>query len=401
MRSWLGRSRAGPRVLLLGDRPVVALAACRALGQAGYDVGVAGWRTVEVAGVSRHAARYHRIPPIEGAGGDWSSALRAVVTKLGYEVVVATSDAGVARLLDLDLPVPASPEVSDRQLPLIDKGQLASLCAANSVDYPRTDRPQTHEQDESISRGVVRPTIVKAARSATATPDGVRLMPGAHLVGEYQTASRALAAIRRRGADPVVQEHLEGEKLQAVILRRGGSTSFQMAFRVVREYPPKHGSETMLERLRTSSGPGAELVRMLERLADAVEYSGVLQAEFYLTPGGRLCVIDVNPRLWGSLAFPEKLGLGMTDRVVRDALGLDPLPLPRETTARRYHHLLRELRWSRGQPRAIAGIVATSSPHDVWDTPSLSDPVPELLWLARRLRHARRRRPESPRGVAR
>jgi hypothetical protein len=384
----------GPRVLLLGDRPVVALPACRALSRAGYEVGVTGSRALDVVGVSRHASRYHRLPPIDGAAGDWSVALRALVDRLGYAVVVATSDAGVARLLRLDLPVPSSPEISDRQLPLIDKGQLATLCASASVDYPRTDRPRTPEHDEALSRGIAGETIVKAARSAVATPEGLTLLPGALKVHDYQTASRAMASIRRRGVDPVVQEYLDGEKLQAVIIRREGSTSFRMAFRVRREYPPERGGETMLERLGTRSGLGAELTGMLERLADAAHYNGVLQAEFYRTASGRLCVIDVNPRLWGSLAFAELLGLRMTERVVRDALGLDPVPVPEESTARRYHHLLREFRWLRARPREIASVLATSSPRDVWDTPSLKDPLPELVWLTRKfLTWAARKRP--------
>lgn len=396
MHNWLKRPPSvGPRVLLLGDRPIVALTACRALGRAGYYVGVTGSRPLDVVGVSRRVSRYHPIPPIDGAVDHWSVAVRALVNDVGYEVVVATSDAGVARLLHLDLPVPTCPEISDRHLPLIDKGQLASLCAAASVDYPRTDRPRTPAHDEALSRGIERATIVKAARSAVATPDGLKLLPGAQLVHDYRTASRALASIRRQGVDPVVQEYLDGEKLQAVIIRRQGSTSFRMAFRVRREYPAQRGSETMLERLRTNNGCGAELTSMLERLADAAEYEGLLQAEFYQTVSGRLCVIDINPRLWGSLAFAERLGLTMTERVVRDALRLDPVPVPEETTARRYHHLVREFRWSRARPRAIAGVLATSSPRDIWDIPSLTDPLPELVWLTRRLRWAARKRPAT------
>jgi hypothetical protein len=393
MHNWLKRPPpVGPRVLLLGDRPVVALAACRALSRAGYDVGVTGSRALEVAGVSRHASRYHRIPPIDGAVGDWRTALRALVKDVGYDVVVATSDAGVARLLDLDLPVPTCPEISDRHLSLIDKGRLATLCAEASVDYPRTHRSRTAEEDEAVARGVEREIIVKAARSAVATPDGLTLLPGAYQVRDYRTASRALASIRRRGVDPVVQEYLEGEKLQAIIIRRAGITSFRLAFRVRREFPPERGAESMLEGLQASSGIGAEMVGMLERLADAATYDGLVGAEFLRTVSGRLCVIDVNPRLGGSLAFAELLGHRMAERAICDVLQLDPAPILDEVAGRRYHHLVRELRWLGARPRAIKDLLATSSPRDIWDTPSLTDPLPELLRLTRRLTRANRQR---------
>ena len=397
MRNGLRRRRpVGPRVLLLGDRPVVALAACRALGRAGYIVGVTGSRAREVAGVSRHASRYHRIPPIDEAVGPWSAAVRSLVEDVGYEVVVATSDSGVARVLELDLPVPTCPGISDQQLPLIDKGLLASLCVSASVDYPNTERPETHAQDEALAHRITSPTIVKAARSAVATPDGLILLPGARRVHDYRTASRELESIRRSGVDPVVQESLDGEKLQGVIIRRDGSTSFRMAFRVRREHPRERGAEAMLERVRTTVGDGAELTSSLERLADASGYAGLLQAEFYRTASGRLYVIDVNPRLWGSLAFAELLGLRTTERMVRDALGLDPLPVPEESTDRRYHHLERELRWSGSRPRGLASVLGTSSPRDAWDVPSLTDPLPELLQIVRRFRPAKGTRSTGP-----
>jgi hypothetical protein len=261
--------RTLPRVLILGERPVVALSACRALGRAGYDVGVTGWRHREVAGMWRHVSRYHQRPANRRHVDQWSRAVRTLVPAGGYDVVVATSDAEVACLLDLDLPVPTCPEISYRHLSLIDKGRLATLCMEASVDYPRTYRPLTAEEDDAVARGIERPTIVKAARSAVATVGGVTSLPGAHLVGDQPTASRALAYIRGRGTDPVVQEYLVGEKLQAIIIRRAHITSFRLAFRVRREFPPERGAESMLEGLHASSGIGAQMVEMLERLADA------------------------------------------------------------------------------------------------------------------------------------
>lgn len=189
--------------------------------------------------------------------------------------------------------------------------------------------------------------------------------------------------------------------MQAIIIRRAGTTIFRMAFRVCREFPPEMGAESMLESLPTTSGIGAKLVGMLQRLADAATYDGMLAAEFLETATDRLCVIDINPRQWGSLAFSELLGLRVTERAVRDVLRSNPLPMPEEVSNRRYHHLLRELRWLRARPRSVGSILATTSTLDVWDVPSLSDPLPDLLWLTRRLTRAwpgTCGRPRSPLG---
>ncbi len=55
--------------------------------------------------------------------------------------------------------------------------------------------------------------VVKAARSAVATSDGLTFLPGARLVNDPIKAFAALEAIRGRGVDPILQEYLEGQKL--------------------------------------------------------------------------------------------------------------------------------------------------------------------------------------------
>ena len=360
------------------------MAACRALGRAGYAVDVTRSRRYEEAAVSRHAAVSFRVPPLPLAVSDWCDAVRRIVHAQTYDVVIATTDAVVAALPFLDLPVPTTPRMEGRQVALIDKGQLADLCAQASVSYPRTDRPRTPAEDELVARGVGNPLVVKAARSASVSSDQVILLPGADVVRDPTSARRALGNIRRLGVDPIVQEYLEGQKLQAAIIRRAGHTSCRLAFGVVREFPPERGTETMLEALGTNTGTGERIVTMLERLADAAGYDGLLQAEFIWVPHTRqLSVIDINPRLWGSLTCAELLGYNMTERVVRDAMGLDPMPQPPDPAGRRYHHVSRELRWLLAKRRFPRGYLSTFSVRDVWDLPSLTDPFPDLLRLKR------------------
>lgn len=377
------RPAVTPRALVLGERGAVALTACRALGRAGYDVGVTNWRQSEAA-LSRHAFRSYRIPAIENGVDDWSGRVRAIVASEGYNVILATTDVAVAAFPYVQLSVPTCPQVSVRHLALIDKALLADLCRVASVEYPRTDQPRTDDEDDAAARRVRGPMIVKAARSALLLEDTVVHLPGAHVVGDPLSARAALRSIRRRGLQPIVQEYLEGDKLQAVILRRAETTSCRLAYRVVREYPLERGDEAMLEAVRATDGIGAEMVAMLERLADATGYEGLLQAEFLRNrENGRLRVIDVNPRLWGSLRFAEMLGFRMTERVMQDALGLSTPPEPPDPGGRRYHHLVRELRWVRAKGHVPAGYLASYAPRDVWDTPSLTDPLPELLRLKR------------------
>lgn len=380
------RPRSGKplRVLVFGERASVALTACRALGAAGYEVGVASWRKVEEAGVSRFSKRYYRVPPLHEAVDEWTDAVRSIVLVDGYDVAVATTDAAVARLPDLHLAVPTCPQISARHGGLIDKALLGNLCRQASVGYPRTERPSTAADDEAVAGRVQSPMVIKAARSALVASDRVIVAPGAMVVHDPGTAMRALTSLRQRDVDPIVQEYLAGDKFQAVIIRRAGTTSCRLAFQVLREFPPAGGSETALSGLDTVGGTGAEMVDLLERLADAAGYEGLLQAEFIKSSDDqRVRVIDVNPRLWGSLRFAELLRFRMTERAIRDALGLAPLRPPPDPANRRYHHLARELRWLRARKRVPRGYLSTFSLRDVWDIPSLTDPMPDLLRFKR------------------
>ncbi len=387
------RNAGRSRVLVLGDRTEVALAACRALGRAGYVVGVTGWRRFDEAGVSRHVSRYHRIPRHDVDGGAWARALRRLVRSNAYDVVVASSDAGVAALLELDLPVPTCPQISPTNLALIDKARLADLCAEAGVRYPRTEQPRTVEEDTAAARRVRGPAIVKAARPAVVTDAGVSALPGARLVTDEAEALGALSEIRERGFDPIVQEHLRGAKLQAMIIRRSSETVFRFAFDVLREFPPARGAEAMLEDLATDTGAGSEMVEALEKLADAAGYEGFLGAEFLRDDSTRgLFVVDVNPRLGGALPFAELLGQRLTERTVRDAMGLPPMPMQSHRAGRRYHHLAREIRGLRTQRPTSRRYLATVGLRELWDLPSITDPLPTLLRLRRLMGSAMRGR---------
>ena len=392
LKSGTTSSGTPARVLVLGERVEVALTACRALGRAGYEVGVTGSRRIEETGTSRHVRRYHRVPLPDAGDRAWLRAIRAIVNTDAYDVVVATSDASVAALIELDLKLPTCPRVEDGGLQLIDKAALADLCAVLDIPYPATFRARSAGDDRAAARRVRGPMIIKASIPAFVTGSGVTAIPGARLVHDESEALKALEEIRHRGLDPVVQEHVRGEKLQSMIIRRGATTSFGFAFRVRREFPPARGAEAMLEGLSTATGIGAQMVRALERLADAAGYDGLLSAEFLRdSANGRLSVIDVNPRIGGALVFAELLGHRLTERAVRDAMEVAPPPASDGSLGRRYHHLFREMRWLRAQPATPKGYFSTFGWRDVWDVPSVTDPLPGVLRLKRRLWSAARR----------
>jgi hypothetical protein len=371
------------RILVLDASSPIALAACQSLARRGHDVGVTCVNRLELAAVSKHVARCHQLPPCDGPAEPYLSELLATIDRFGYEAVIAVRDPAIARLAEIELTVPSCPASGGSVLPLVNKLDLRDVCRSCGVAYPATFAPREPGEDESVLRAVGFPAFIKAWRSASPTPERVVHLTGAHRVDDLATGRRAIATIRAAGVQPLVQESVFGEKLHAVVIRRGRRTFFRYAHRYLREVDG--GYEVALETLVADRGAGGEAVAMLERICDATGYEGLLQAEFYLAHrDGQVYLFDVNPRLWGSIWFPEKLGLRVVERAVRDVLGESPLDEADYPAGLRYHNVLGELRWARAHPRRVPSILRTTRLLDVYH-PSLRDPLPAALWLGQKL----------------
>lgn len=370
------------RVLVLNAASPVALTVCRALSRNGHNVGVTCRKRLELATFSRHTARYHQLPPVDGPVEPHLGELLATVRRYAYEVVVAVSDPEVARLAEIELPVPSCPGAGSAVLPLIDKRDLDHVCRSCDVAYPLTIAPRNPDEDDRALMAAGFPAFVKARRSALPTSQRVVHLPGAQRIDGLLGGRQSIGKLRAAGGDPIVQQSVQGAKLHAVIIRRGGATSFRYAHRFLRDF---RNAEVALETLSADSGPGGEAIAMLERICDATGYAGLVQAEFYVAcRDGRLYLFDVNPRLWGSTWFPEQLGLQVAERALRDATGEDQLDDPGYPAGLRCHNVLGELRWARANPRRLSSILRTTRPGDVYH-PSLRDPVPVAFWLGQKV----------------
>jgi len=205
----------------------------------------------------------------------------------------------------------------------------------------------------------------------------------------------AMERYRAAGLRPVVQEHVDGPKLQAAIIRRAGVTSCRLVALVERGTP----AEATLRQLDSSAGLGADCIAALECVADRASYQGILQAEFVATASGGVCLIDVNPRLWGGLSFAELIGLRMTERAAYDALSLPAPPMPAEAAGRRYHHAARELAYLARSPRELPSILSQWSRGDLWDAPRFKDMRPHVVHCWQQARQSSRRwRPAGKRS---
>jgi len=370
------RARKGT-VLVLDAGTRHALAAVRGLGHAGWDVVVAGSepRAAAVAAASRYVTDYHRLPTPWRAAAPFEHALAGIVRRHGCRAVVACSDVTVARLRGLEIGAPTVPTL-DHTLDLVsDKLLLAGVCSDVGVMYPTTWRAGEH--DSSLTD---LPLIVKPRRTAVPSPERVVSRTGAYVAHTPEEVDAALGELRSIGLEAIVQRRVQRAfKINVSFVGRSGATSFRIAYRVLREFPAHGGLAATIETIDPLSGVGARALQAAERVCNIAGYAGLANVEFYGQDDGELCLIEVNARVWGSIWFPERLGLQPTERAVRDVLG-EPAQPPLEYRAgRRFHRPTLELKWllsrspDRGRRRELIGSLR---PGDVYDVLSLSDPMP-------------------------
>jgi predicted ATP-grasp superfamily ATP-dependent carboligase len=329
-----------------------AVAAVRALGQAGYSPLVTVSGGPSAAGASRSCAGVLRVPPVDAA--DYRESIEGHLAALPGATVLAASDAVLvalglpgAELVDKAV-LPERAEAAGLSVPPTrDFRSVADLlAAARDLDYPAVVKAAVKTRPTEIARRV---------DSAASLPHAVEALSGAVVTQPYSTGTM-------RAVGGVVHE---GRLLASVHQRYEGI------------WPPGCGTASAA----VSTAPDLALEARLPRLLAG--HSGVFQVQLIDD-----FVIDVNPRVYGSLPLAVAAGAnlpaiacdahrGMTgDEVVRARPGVRYRWL--EGDVRRVLHDVRARDLTaRAAVRALAPHRGTA--HSV---ESLRDPGPLLVRLA-------------------
>jgi predicted ATP-grasp superfamily ATP-dependent carboligase len=290
-------------------------------------------------------------------------ALAGSQAAFGEKVVVASGDeATVARATD--------------------KLELERLAAEAGLRTPPTVRMTADEATSGLE--VPLPAIVKAPRTSTPTGGGGFAVAGARRAATRDELVDAIAALPRGVA--LVQPALNGELAAVAGVAWEGeilATSHQVATRV---FPPGAGISASAETVRRDS----DLDAGVGRLIAAIGWSGIFQAQF-IRSAAESYLIDLNPRMYGSLALAIAAGLNLPAMWADLLLGRSPA-VGDYRAGVRFRSEERELAAlasaiGRGQ-WGLAGAILRPHRATTHAVASLRDPLP-LVTLARRLTGAR------------
>ena len=296
-------------VIITDAHYITALTAVRALGRAGVPTRVVADRSRPaghaIAAHSRWATQARWLPAAAADPGAFLAGVRElaepgdVILPVGLatlEFLAARPDAlpGVDRLL----PAVESLEVAN------DTGALLARAAAAGVPVPADRSPAPDEPLDRWADRLRLPVVVKLRA-------GEQLgLPARRRYRICTTPLQALEAYREMDTlqpRPLVQAYVSGGGfgVEAVYDRQGRPAVWFCHHRL-REYPPSGGPSCLAE-----SFLDPELRDVGLRLLDALDWRGVAMVEFKQDADGSYRLMEINPRLWGSLPLAVAAGVNV------------------------------------------------------------------------------------------
>ena len=374
-----------PRVLVTDGEQRAALAACRALAAAGYEVGAASARRPAAAKWSRYCSHGISLPDPRTAPSLFAERLRSELERTRYDVVLPGCDASLLALsthrtrleplVRLGLPPHEVVEAC------FDKELLTRRAEEIGFAPPATTSCLTFGEGWSAARQLGYPVIVKPHRSFSKAR-------GSERKPVVAADENALAgAVERLGAPFLIQEFLGDTPIVscAGVAVEGRLLGF-VTSRYKRVWPPGRGSAACSE----TFAPPAGLDVRVERLVTSLGWNGVFEIELLERHDGALAVIDLNPRLYGSLALAVRAGSNLPAIWCRYLLRQE-LTDGEPTAGIRYRwedgELLSLLRALVRRQLPAAGAIVRAGHDVVWAHYEAGDAGPlvaRLIYLARR-----------------
>jgi predicted ATP-grasp superfamily ATP-dependent carboligase len=297
--------------ILLDAETRQTLACLRAYGRAGLDVGVvscranASWAPSARSKWARVAAV---LPDFDRDAAGFADELLDLTVATSARLVVPGYDGSIealrSRRADFER-VTALGLASEEALDVaVSKPRTMALGAELGILTPRSERVASVGEVGAAIAEVGLPAVVKPEQSWVVR-DGVGRRLVSSPVTTQADADRVIGRILSVGGTVLLQQFVPGQREAISIFYAAGRVWAQFAQVSHREYPVLGGVSVLAESvpLRPDTAPASvELVR-------AMDLEGCSMVEFRRDREGRPVLMEVNPRIGGTVALSLSCGL--------------------------------------------------------------------------------------------
>jgi protein-tyrosine-phosphatase/predicted ATP-grasp superfamily ATP-dependent carboligase len=310
-------------VLVLDGHSRAALETLQSLGRAGVQVDLAAEAQDCLAMHSRYISRKLQQPSQEDAAG-FQAWLREQDKRRNYTLIVPATETSLLGLRHLDengalrrKAIIAGDEALDVAL---DKEKTWQLAHQLGIPTPSGVLLSNLAEIAPVQEF---PVVLKPTHSKLMVDGALRTLAVAVVKDESQRQEQ----LRRwLPLTPVQQQqYVSGRGVGVEFLFNRGKKIWHFAHERVHEYPLTGGASSY----RRSMHPPAGILQDAEKLLMALKWHGVAMVEFKIDAKGQHWLMEINPRLWGSLALSIDAGVDFPRGLLQVARGEQPAAQPR------------------------------------------------------------------------
>ncbi len=310
-------------VLVLDGHSRAALETLQSLGRACVQVDLAAEAQDCLAMHSRYISRKLQQPAQERAA-DFHAWLRDQDKLRNYALIVPATETSLLGLRQLDENDPVRRKAiiaADKAVNIaLDKEKTWKLAHQLGVPAPRGVLISTLSDIGPVQQF---PVVLKPTHSKMVVDGTLRTLAVAVVKNESERQEQ----LRRWLPVTAVQqqEYIQGRGVGVEFLFNRGKKIWHFAHERVHEYPLTGGASSY----RRSIDPPVAMLQDAEKLLTALNWHGVAMVEFKIDAKGQHWLMEINPRLWGSLALSIDAGVDFPLGLLQVVQGEEPAPQPK------------------------------------------------------------------------
>lgn len=336
-------------ILVLDGHSRAAVEALQALGRAHANIDISAESADALAFCSAYP-RQRIIQPSTVDHGNYIAWLEELDALNKYSLIIPSTESSLIALNELP---------DDH--PLRSKSVIASRAAIDVA----LDKQKTYELAAQLHIPVPRSHLIASPDDATPPGGFPVVMKPVHskivIGGQLLTISTAVVSddhARKGYLDawwqhtPIQEsEYFSGRGIGIEFLYDKGIKCWHFAHERIHECPLTGGASSY----RRAIAPPAAMLADAESLLQALNWHGVAMVEFKLNGAGEYRLLEINPRLWGSLALPIDAGINFPLGLLALALGQTVAAQPPYRVGYYTRDLLEDIDWFRENLQANHG----------------------------------------------
>lgn len=307
------------RVLILDGNSHAAVESLISLGRIGVHVDISSEESNCLAFNSRYAKL--KLEQHRSTSRDFIKWLADIDSSNNYNLIIPSTEASLLAVmwlpehdpLRIKCIIPSSKSLSIA----LDKQCTYEIARSIGIQVPESKLIKSI--DEAIPPKKF-PVVLKPVRSKVRTEDSLVSLSPSTAYNEKEMWNYLYALLPF--AEVQQQEYIYGRGIGIEFLYDRGRMVWYFAHERLHELPLTGGGSTY----RRAIKPPNYLIDAAASVLKALEWHGVAMFEFKAIQDGTFCLIEINPRLWGSLALSIDAGVNFPLGLLKIAEKKEMLP---------------------------------------------------------------------------